>query len=257
MTAPVLYRLVADPGLDLADPAAGKREHRYGNRLRSLRLLLVLVPGLRKPRRAQVMRADLIREQPFSNFLWLWLHFDGADRAVSFALRALTIQLSLSQCMYGTYIAANMLPRTWTLYPGATAVGLAASPLWVAQGLLVTHFAQVLSSSPRPFAEMHSTLSSCPWNSMELGESGPPRCTLPRRPHPLSLTQVISVVPKLFAAKRKEADLTSHVGLFNGIFGTFLLLVRPILSPSPSYSPLPPPFPFHSPSSPPISAPPS
>ena len=43
-------------------------------------------------------------------------------------------------------------------------------------------------------------------------------------------------MPKLFAAKRKEADLTSHVGLFNGIFGTFLLLVRPILSPLPLWA---------------------
>jgi MFS family permease len=48
--------------------------------------------------------------------------------------------------MYGTYIAANMLPRTYTLYPGAAAVGLAASPLWVAQGILITHSAHVYSA---------------------------------------------------------------------------------------------------------------
>jgi hypothetical protein len=36
-----------------------------------------------------------------------------------------------------------MYPRWWTLYPGALMVGLAASPLWVSQGILITHFGAV------------------------------------------------------------------------------------------------------------------
>ena len=51
--------------------------------------------------------------------------------------------IQVSFAMYGTFIAANMYPRWWTLYPGAAMVGLAASPLWVSQGILITHFAQV------------------------------------------------------------------------------------------------------------------
>ena len=48
-----------------------------------------------------------------------------------------------SFAMYATFIAANMYPRWWTLYPGALMVGLAASPLWVSQGILITHFGAV------------------------------------------------------------------------------------------------------------------
>ena len=51
--------------------------------------------------------------------------------------------IQASFAMYGTFIAAWMYPRWWTLYPGAAMVGLAASPLWVSQGILITHFAQV------------------------------------------------------------------------------------------------------------------
>jgi|EP01047_Picozoa_sp_COSAG01_P057112 MFS family permease len=72
--------------------------------------------------------------------------------------------------MYGTFIAANMYPRWWTLYPGAAMVGLAASPLWVSQGILITHFAQ------------------------------------------------------MYARARGEDDVSAHVGLFNGIFQSFLVL---------------------------------
>lgn len=72
--------------------------------------------------------------------------------------------------MYGTYIAANLYPRTWTLYPGAAMVGLAASPLWVSQGILITHFAL------------------------------------------------------MFAEKRGEKDGTAHVGFFNGIFSSFMVM---------------------------------
>jgi hypothetical protein len=48
-----------------------------------------------------------------------------------------------SFAMYATFIAANMYPRWWTLYPGALMVGLAASPLWVSQGILITHFGAI------------------------------------------------------------------------------------------------------------------
>jgi len=96
----------------------------------------------------------------FSSFVSpVIVHSVGAKRCVT-----------VSFCMYGTYIAANMYPRWWTLYPGACNVGFAASPLWVSQGILITHFAMV------------------------------------------------------YAHKRGEADVTGHVGFFNGIFGMFMLL---------------------------------
>ena len=42
---------------------------------------------------------------------------------------------------YGSFIAAQLHPRPWTIYTGAALVGTAASPLWAAQGLLITHLA--------------------------------------------------------------------------------------------------------------------
>eukprot|EP01051_Picozoa_sp_SAG22_P011182 SAG22_NODE_1056_length_5777_cov_137.240402_5_plen_442_part_00 len=75
-----------------------------------------------------------------------------------------------SFAMYATFIAANMYPRWWTLYPGALMVGLAASPLWVSQGILITHYAQV------------------------------------------------------YARSRGEEDASAHVGYFNGIFQSLLVL---------------------------------
>jgi MFS family permease len=44
-------------------------------------------------------------------------------------------------CMYGTFIAANMFPRWWTLYPAACNVGLACGPMFVAQNTLLTRLA--------------------------------------------------------------------------------------------------------------------
>lgn len=44
-------------------------------------------------------------------------------------------------CMYGTFIAANMYPRWWTLYPAACNVGLACGPLFVSQNTLLTRLA--------------------------------------------------------------------------------------------------------------------
>ena len=38
-------------------------------------------------------------------------------------------------------IAAQLHPRPWTIYTAAALVGTAASPLWAAQGLLITHLA--------------------------------------------------------------------------------------------------------------------
>jgi hypothetical protein len=63
-----------------------------------------------------------------------------------------------------------MFPSKPALYLGAADVGIAASPLWVSQGILITHLAMV------------------------------------------------------YAKKRGETDATAHVGFFNGIFGTAMLL---------------------------------
>ena len=60
--------------------------------------------------------------------------------------------------MYGTYIAANIYPRTWTLYPGATNVGLAASPLWVSQGILISECSR---ACPAYLLFMHSFRNIC------------------------------------------------------------------------------------------------
>ena len=55
----------------------------------------------------------------------------------------------IGQLCYGTFIAAQLFPRPYTIYPAATLVGLAASPLWAAQGLLITHFAVGFATARR------------------------------------------------------------------------------------------------------------
>ena len=53
----------------------------------------------------------------------------------------LKVAIVVPMCMYGTFIAANMYPRWWTLYPAACNVGLACGPMFVAQNTLLTRLA--------------------------------------------------------------------------------------------------------------------
>jgi MFS family permease len=55
----------------------------------------------------------------------------------------------VGQICYGTFIAAQLFPRPYTIYPAAALVGLSASPLWAAQGLLITHLAVGFATARR------------------------------------------------------------------------------------------------------------
>lgn len=55
----------------------------------------------------------------------------------------------IGQLCYGSFIAAQLFPRPYTIYPAATLVGLSASPLWAAQGLLITHLAVGFATARR------------------------------------------------------------------------------------------------------------
>lgn len=50
----------------------------------------------------------------------------------------LKLAILLPMGMYSTFIAANMYPRWWTIYPAAALVGLACPPLFVAQNTILT-----------------------------------------------------------------------------------------------------------------------
>ena len=58
------------------------------------------------------------------------VHHFGPKRCILFAM-----------CCYGVFIAAQLHPRPWTIYPAAWLVGTSGAVLWAAQGVLLTHLA--------------------------------------------------------------------------------------------------------------------
>eukprot|EP01050_Picozoa_sp_SAG11_P016523 SAG11_NODE_2263_length_3607_cov_3.882839_1_plen_464_part_00 len=53
---------------------------------------------------------------------------------------------------YGCFIAGQLIPRPWTLYPAALLVGSSGSVLWAAQGVLITHLAVGYSRAQQTLA---------------------------------------------------------------------------------------------------------
>jgi len=51
------------------------------------------------------------------------------------------ITIMISMAMYMTFIAANMYPRWWSIYPGAVLVGLGCGPMFVSCNVYITEYA--------------------------------------------------------------------------------------------------------------------